>query len=91
MNVVVSLDRTVWRRLTHRSAGRTIDLTAILVQHQRSEKMAKRKLQPTIRITGMTEVDDEASALCDAIDGAVDLPQLEACSKLSSFARKLEW
>ncbi|KIX04917.1 uncharacterized protein Z518_05788 [Rhinocladiella mackenziei CBS 650.93] len=75
----------------YQCGGRSIDLFAILTQHQRNEKMAKRKLQPAIRVTGTADIDQEAAALCDAIDGTVDGPQLEKCSRTSSFPQTLEW
>ncbi|KAH0843133.1 hypothetical protein AYO21_03424 [Fonsecaea monophora] len=75
----------------YQCGGRTIDLFAILAQHQRNEKMAKRKLQPAIRVTGTAEIDTEAEALCDALDGVADSPSLEKCSRISSLSQTLEW
>ncbi|KIW13214.1 hypothetical protein PV08_08401 [Exophiala spinifera] len=76
----------------YQCGGRTIDLFAILAQHQRSEKMAKKKLQPAIRVTGTTDVDAEAEALCDILDGVSDnSPSLEKFSRKSSFPQLLEW
>jgi hypothetical protein len=71
--------------------GRTIDLFAILTQHQRNEKLAKKKLQPAIRVTSTADIDMEAEALCDALDGATETPSLEKCSRMSSFPQTLEW
>lgn len=71
--------------------GRTIDLFAILSQHQRSEKLSKKRLQPAIRVTGDASIDTEAAELCDALDGAVALPMLEQCSRVSSWRRNVEW
>jgi nitrite reductase/ring-hydroxylating ferredoxin subunit len=75
----------------YQCGGRTIDLFAILAQHQRSEKMAKRKVQPAIRVTSTADIDTEAEALCDALDGAADTPALETCSRMSSFPHTVEW
>ncbi|OAP54419.1 hypothetical protein AYL99_11520 [Fonsecaea erecta] len=75
----------------YQCGGRTIDLFAILAQHQRSERMAKRKLQPAIRVTGTADIDTEAEALCEALDGVADSPTLEKCSRVSSFPQTLEW
>ncbi|KAL6251416.1 hypothetical protein RBB50_001625 [Rhinocladiella similis] len=75
----------------YQCGGRTIDLFAILAQHQRSEKMAKKKLQPAIRVTGTAEIDTEAEALCDILDGVSDSPSLEKFSRKSSFPQLLEW
>jgi thiamine monophosphate kinase len=72
-------------------SGRTIDLFAILAQHQRNEKLAKKKLQPAIRVTAMADIDEEAVALCDAIDGMAESPALEKCSRTSSSRQTLEW
>lgn len=72
-------------------AGRTIDLFAILAQHQRTEKLAKRKLQPAIRVTGIASNDTEAEALCDALDDVADAPALNQCSRISSFPHAVEW
>ena len=72
--------------------GRRIDLAAILAQHQRAEAKEKRKLQPAIRVTGHAEVDQEAAALCDAIDGAVErLPEVPVCTRVTSWTRRMEW
>lgn len=71
--------------------GRTIDLFAILAQHQRNEKMAMKKLQPAIRVTGTADIDEEAAALCDVLDGKGESPPLENCSRKSSFPQTLEW
>lgn len=71
--------------------GRTIDLFAILAQHQRSEKMARRKLQPAIRVTATLDIDTAAAALCDALDGMGDSPSLEKCARTSSIPQTLEW
>ena len=89
--VVVGLVRA--RRLLKLTeyAGRMIDLTAILAQHQRTERAANRKVQPTIRVTGFDDVDQEAAALCEAIDGTNALPEPSACSRVSSYTRRLEW
>lgn len=73
------------------NTGRTIDLFAILAQHQRCEMMAKKKLQPAIRVTGTAEIDTEAEALCDALDGVSESPSLERFSRRSSFPQLLEW
>lgn len=78
-----------------------IDLAAILEQHKRSEVLAKRKLLPAIRITGFDPADEDAAALCDAVD-AVDgvVPtepvtetdvEMPACSRVTSFSRRLDW
>ncbi|KAK5327605.1 hypothetical protein LTR93_002990 [Exophiala xenobiotica] len=75
----------------YKCGGRTIDLFAILTQHQLNEKMANKKLQPAIRITGTAEIDAEAEAVCDALDGTSDGPSLEKCSSKSSFPQMLEW
>lgn len=53
--------------------------------------MAKKKLQPAIRLTGTADIDREAEALCDLIDGATDSPSLENCAKVSSFPQTIEW
>lgn len=53
--------------------------------------MAKRKLQPAIRVTGMADIDTEAEALCDALDDVAESPSLEKCSRVSSFPRMVEW
>lgn len=90
-NVEVSNDRAVRLYNTNAGPGRTIDLFAILAQHQRSEKMAKKKLQPAIRVTGTAEIDTEAEALCDILDGVSDSPSLEKFSRKSSFPQLLEW
>jgi len=71
--------------------GRMIDLTAILAQHQRTERAANRKIQPAIRVTGFDDVDQEAAALCEAIDGTNALPEPSACSRVSSYTRRLDW
>lgn len=71
--------------------GRTIDLFAILAQHQRNEKLAKKKLQPAIRVSAMADIDEEAAAVCDAIDGMAESPSFENCSRMSSFPQTLEW
>lgn len=72
-----------------------IDLTAILEQHRRGEVSAKRKLHPAIRVTGFDEADKEAAALCDAIDEAaartMTAPEMISCTRVSSFARRLDW
>jgi hypothetical protein len=47
--------------------GRSVDLAAILSQHQRSEMLARKKLQPRIRL-GQDPADMEAEALCDILD-----------------------
>lgn len=47
--------------------GRSVDLAAILSQHQRSEMLARKKLQPRIRL-GQDPDDMEAEALCDILD-----------------------
>ncbi|KAJ9639232.1 hypothetical protein H2204_003843 [Knufia peltigerae] len=75
----------------YQCGGRTIDLFAILAQHQRCEMMAKKKLQPAIRVTGTAEIDTEAEALCDALDGVSESPSLERFSRRSSFPQLLEW
>ncbi|KIV78832.1 hypothetical protein PV11_06442 [Exophiala sideris] len=75
----------------YQCGGRTIDLFAILAQHQRNERMAKRKLQPAIRVTGTANIDEEAAALCDVLDGEGESPPLENCSRKSSFPQTLEW
>ncbi|KAI1616310.1 iron-sulfur cluster-binding protein [Exophiala viscosa] len=75
----------------YQCGGRTIDLFAILAQHQRNEKMAKKKLQPAIRVTGLADIDEEATALCDVLDGKGESPPLENCSRKSSFPQTLEW
>ncbi|KIW31524.1 uncharacterized protein PV07_03168 [Cladophialophora immunda] len=75
----------------YQCGGRTIDLFAILAQHQRNEKMAKRKLQPAIRVTGTADIDTEAEALCDALEGVANSPSLETCSRISSLTQTLEW
>ena len=72
-------------------AGRSIDLFAILAQHQRNEKLAKRKLQPAVQVTGTADIDKEAEALCDALDSVVDAPPLERCSTKSSLPQTVEW
>jgi hypothetical protein len=66
-------------------------LFAILARHQRTEKMAKRKLQPAIRVTGTAEIDTEAEAICDALDAGVESPLLEKCSRVPSSAHSVEW
>jgi hypothetical protein len=53
--------------------------------------MAKRKVQPAIRVTSTADIDTEAEALCDALDGAADTPALEKCSRMSSFPHTVEW
>ncbi|KEF57205.1 uncharacterized protein A1O9_07395 [Exophiala aquamarina CBS 119918] len=75
----------------YQCGGRTIDLFAILSQHQRSENLSKRRLQPAIRLTGTGDSDNEAAALCDTLDGAMTLPLLEKCSTVSSLRRSLDW
>ena len=47
--------------------GRSVDLAAILTQHRRSEMLARKKLQPRIRL-GQDPHDMEAEALCDILD-----------------------
>lgn len=71
--------------------GRTIDLFAILSQHQRSERISKRRLQPAIRVTSNANVDAEAEALCDALDGAGKAPAIEKCSRVVSTSRTMDW
>lgn len=71
--------------------GRTIDLFAILSQHQRSEKLSKKRLQPAIRLTGSAGIDTEAEAICDVLDGGGEAPALEKCSRVSSLSRTLDW
>ena len=71
--------------------GRTIDLFAILAQHQRTEKMAKKKLQPAIQVTGTTDVDIEAEALCDALDGIAPKPSSALSRRASSWPDEFEW
>ncbi len=53
--------------------------------------MAKKKLQPAIRVTGTADIDLEAEAVCDALDGAIETPSLEKCSRMSSRPQTLEW
>lgn len=71
--------------------GRTIDLFAILSQHQRSENLSKKRLQPAIRVTGGGAIDTEAADLCDVLDGAVTSPVLDQCSKVSRWRGSVEW
>ena len=47
--------------------GRSVDLAAILSQHQRSEMLARKKLQPRIRL-GQDPDDMESEGLCDILD-----------------------
>jgi erythromycin esterase-like protein len=70
-----------------------IDLSAILEQHERSEKLARRKLFPAIRVTGFDEVDQEAAALCDAIDGVEPRAVSRATVRREdmSCTHRLEW
>jgi hypothetical protein len=75
-----------------------IDLAAILEQHKRSESLRKRKLYPAIRITGFDVADEDAAALCDAIDAAAMGSRVEEtdtemlpCSRVTSFSRRLDW
>ncbi|KAJ9609878.1 hypothetical protein H2200_006207 [Cladophialophora chaetospira] len=84
-------DSKASKYFAYRCGGRTIDLFAILAQHQRSEKLAKRKVQPAIRLTGTADIDAEAEALCDALDGVADSPTLEKCSRKLSFPHTVEW
>ena len=72
-------------------SGRMIQLSAILSQHQRKEKLAKRKLQPTIRFIGTSNLDHEAEAICDALSERTNQNFGQPCSKLGNFAKKLEW
>ncbi|KAK5051410.1 hypothetical protein LTR84_003062 [Exophiala bonariae] len=76
---------------SYKCGGRTIDLFAILSQHQRSERLSKKRLQPAIRVTGAGFIDTEAADLCDVLDGAVAPPTLEQCSKVSSWRRTVDW
>ncbi|KIV88954.1 hypothetical protein PV10_08579 [Exophiala mesophila] len=73
--------------------GRTIDLLAILTQHQRSEKLAKRKLQPTIRVTGESDIDREAEAICDALDRVEEAPAIDGSLKLPKMGKMglIDW
>jgi hypothetical protein len=50
--------------------GRNVALAAIISQHQRSEMLARRKLQPRIRL-GQDPDDLEAEALCNVLDSRV--------------------
>ncbi|EXJ86090.1 hypothetical protein A1O1_06459 [Capronia coronata CBS 617.96] len=84
-------DKSSRTPFAYQCGGRTIDLFAILAQHERNEKLAKKKLQPAIRITSSAEIDEEAAAICDAIDGMDETTSLEKCSKISSFPQTLEW
>ena len=66
-------------------------MVAILAQHQRNEKLAKRKLQPAIRVTGTADIDAEAEALCDALDDVAGSTTLEKCSQKPNFPHAVEW
>ena len=70
-----------------------IELSAILEQHQRSETLAKRKLFPAIRVTGFTEADQDAAALCDAVDdfSRDQVSDIATCARIPSFSRRLQW
>lgn len=72
-----------------------IDLSAILEQHQRAESLARRKLHPAIRVIGFDEADQEAAALCEAIDDAATETArtrvINFCTKASPIAGRMEW
>jgi hypothetical protein len=73
-----------------------IDVAAILEKHKRSESSKKRKLHPAIRITGFDLADEDAVALCDAVDAAAmgsraADTETTPCSLATSFSRRLDW
>lgn len=68
--------------------GRNVDLAAILSQHQRSEMLAKRKLQPRIRL-GQDHADVEAEALCNVLDSRS--AATGACPSPTEITRGIEW
>ena len=68
--------------------GRSVDLAAILSQHQRSEMLARKKLQPRIRL-GQDPDDMEAEALCDILD--LRSAGKGAYSSPMKITRDIEW
>ncbi|KAL2400148.1 hypothetical protein ABEF93_005805 [Exophiala dermatitidis] len=84
-------DKASMTAFAYRCGGRSIDLFAILVQHQRNETLARRKLQPATRITGTADIDEEAAAICDAVDEMDNATTFGRCSNMSSSSHKLEW
>lgn len=55
------------RDFSYEVGGRSVDLAAILSQHERSELLARKKLQPRIRLSQDAE-DLEAESLCNILD-----------------------
>ena len=91
MNVVVSMNGCCVQQEADTAVGRMIDLSAVLTRHQRLESRAKRKLQPAIQVTGHDQVDQEAAALCDAIDASpTEEPEMESCCKVRSWTQRME-
>jgi hypothetical protein len=71
--------------------GRMVDLSAVLAQHQRTEKAARRKLRPAIRITGSDAVDMEAEAISEALDSATAEETGPPCIRVPSFPARMDW
>lgn len=69
--------------------GRTINLGAILIHHQRVEQMARRKLRAVIQIGEQSSEDQEASAICDTLDCSGK--RFETCATASGLSRQLQW
>lgn len=68
--------------------GRNVALAAILSQHQRSEMLARRKLQPRIRL-GQDPDDLEAEALCNILDSRTVAKGSQIPSK--EVIRSIDW
>ena len=77
-------------KFSYEVGGRSVDLSAILSQHQRSEMLAKKKLQPRIRL-GQEMDDMEAEALCDTLDNRPRSNGDSAWMKLDNVSRSIEW
>lgn len=68
--------------------GRNVALAAILSQHQRSEMLARRKLQPRIRL-GQDPDDLETEALCNILDSRSAATGLYTSSKMTT--QGIDW
>jgi hypothetical protein len=77
----------VVRDFSYEVGGRSVDLPAILSQHQRSEMLAKKKLQPRIRL-GQDTDDLEAESLCNILDSRAVAP---AVATTYQRAPTIEW
>ena len=77
-------------RFTYEVGGRLIDLAAILSQHKRSEMLAKKKMQPRIRL-GQGSDDIEAEALCNILDSRSRSNRDTALQEVGHPSNDIEW